>query len=48
MLKVILPDGNTLEYNRRVRPIDVAADIGARLAKATLAAEVDRAIRGHQ
>jgi threonyl-tRNA synthetase len=41
MLKVILPDGKTLEYNRRIRPIDVAADIGARLAKATLAAEVD-------
>jgi threonyl-tRNA synthetase len=41
MLKVILPDGKTLEYNRRVRPLDVASDIGARLAKATLAAEVD-------
>ena len=41
MLKVILPDGKTLEYSRRVRPIDIAAEIGPRLAKATLAAEVD-------
>ncbi|MBN1589170.1 MAG: threonine--tRNA ligase [Pirellulales bacterium] len=41
MLKVILPDGNVLDYSRRVRPIDVAADIGPRLAKATLAAVVD-------
>ena len=41
MLKVNLPDGNVLEYSRRVRPIDIAADIGPRLAKATLAAEVD-------
>ena len=41
MLKVTLPDGNVLEYSRRVRPIDIAAEIGPRLAKATLAAEVD-------
>ena len=41
MLKVTLPDGKTLEYSRHVRPIDIAADIGPRLAKATLAAEVD-------
>ena len=41
MLKVALPDGKVLEYSRRVRPIDIAADIGPRLAKATLAAEVD-------
>ncbi len=41
MLKVILPDGKSLEYSRRVRPIDIAADIGPRLAKATLAAEVE-------
>jgi threonyl-tRNA synthetase len=46
MLKVILPDGKTLDYNRRIRPIDVAADIGARLAKATLAAEVDGQLAG--
>lgn len=41
MLKVTLPDGKTLDYSRHVRPIDIAADIGPRLAKATLAAEVD-------
>jgi threonyl-tRNA synthetase len=41
MLKVTLPDGSVREYDRRVRPIDVAAEIGPGLAKATLAAEVD-------
>lgn len=41
MLKVILPDGKHLEFSCRVRPIEVAAEIGPRLAKATLAAEVD-------
>jgi threonyl-tRNA synthetase len=46
MLKVTLPDGNVLEYSRRVRPIDVAADIGPRLASATLAAEVDGRLVG--
>jgi len=46
MLKVKLPDGNVLEYSRRVTPLDVAADIGPRLAKATLAAEVDGKIVG--
>ena len=46
MLKVILPDGKTLEYSRRVRPIDIAAEIGPRLAKATLAAEVDGQLVG--
>ncbi len=46
MLKVTLPDGNVLEYSRRVRPIDIAADIGPRLAKATLAAEVDGRLVG--
>ncbi len=40
MLKVNLPDGKCLEFSRRVRPIDVAAEIGAGLAKATLLAEV--------
>ena len=46
MLKVNLPDGNTLQYSRRVRPIDIAADIGPRLAKATLAAEVNGRLVG--
>lgn len=41
MLEIKLPDGSVLEYSRRVRPIDIAADIGPRLAKATLGAEVD-------
>ena len=46
MLKVTLPDGKTLEYSRHVRPIDIAAQIGPRLAKATLAAEVDGRLMG--
>lgn len=41
MLKVKLPDGNVLEFSQRVRPIDVAAEIGPGLAKATICAEVD-------
>jgi threonyl-tRNA synthetase len=41
MLTVTLPDGKTLQYTRRVRPADIAAEIGPRLAKAALAAEVD-------
>ena len=45
MLKVILPDGSVLEFSRHVRPIDIAAQIGPRLAKATLAAEVDGQLR---
>lgn len=46
MLKVHLPDGSVKEYSRHVRPIDVAADIGPRLSKATLAAEVDGRVVG--
>jgi threonyl-tRNA synthetase len=46
MLKVILPDQSTREYSRRIRPIDIAAEIGPRLAKATLAAEVDGQVVG--
>jgi threonyl-tRNA synthetase len=46
MLKVVLPDGSAREYSRRVRPIDIASDIGPRLAKATLAAQVDDKIVG--
>ncbi len=46
MLEVTLPDGKIIEYSRHVRPIDIAADIGARLAKATLAAEVDGRLVG--
>jgi threonyl-tRNA synthetase len=46
MLQVTLPDGSVREYSRRVRPIDVAAEIGPGLAKATLAAEVDGNVVG--
>jgi threonyl-tRNA synthetase len=46
MLKVTLPDGKVLEYSRHVRPLDIAADIGPRLAKATLAAEVNGRLVG--
>ena len=46
MLKVILPDGHVLEYSRPVRPIDIATEIGSRLAKATLAAQVNGAVIG--
>jgi threonyl-tRNA synthetase len=46
MLKVNLPDGSVLEYSRRVRALDIAADIGPRLAKATLAAQVDGRLLG--
>jgi threonyl-tRNA synthetase len=43
MVKIKLPDGSVREYARHVRPIDVAAEIGPGLAKATLAAVVDDA-----
>jgi len=46
MLRVKLPDGNVREFTKRVRPIDVAAEIGPGLAKATLAAEVDGKVVG--
>ena len=46
MLKVKLPDGSVREYSGSVRPIDVAAEIGPGLAKATLAAEVDGKVVG--
>ncbi|HEY2892653.1 MAG TPA: threonine--tRNA ligase [Pirellulales bacterium] len=46
MLKVKLPDGSVREYSRPVRPIEIAAEIGPGLAKATLAAEVDGRVVG--
>jgi threonyl-tRNA synthetase len=46
MVKVNLPDGTSKEFSRRMRAIDVAADIGPGLAKATLAAEIDGRIVG--
>ena len=39
MLKVILPDGSEKFYEKRVSPLDVASEIGAGLAKATVAAD---------
>ncbi|MGL4941890.1 MAG: threonine--tRNA ligase [Thermoguttaceae bacterium] len=41
MLQVVLPDGTVKEYASRVCPLDVAAEIGSRLAAATVAARVD-------
>ncbi|MBN2021750.1 MAG: threonine--tRNA ligase [Pirellulales bacterium] len=46
MLKVTLPDGSVLEFSQRVCPLDVAGQIGPRLAKATLAAEVNGELVG--
>ncbi len=46
MLRVKLPDGTVLEFSRPMRPIDVAAEIGPGLAKATLAAVVDDQLIG--
>ena len=46
MLTIKLPDGSARDYSHRVRPVDVAAEIGPRLAKATLAAEVDGQLAG--
>jgi len=46
MLKVKLPDGSVKEFSRPVSAMDVAADIGPGLAKATLAAEVDGKVVG--
>ena len=46
MLQVELPDGSVREYPGSVRPIEIAAEIGPRLAKATLAAQVDGKVVG--
>ncbi len=46
MLKVTLPDGSTLEYSRPVRVSDIAGQLGPRLARAALAAELDGEIVG--
>jgi threonyl-tRNA synthetase len=40
-LKVKLPDGSIREYQKRVRSLDVVAEIGPGLAKAAIAAEVN-------
>ncbi len=41
MIKVQLPDGNILELQDSASALDVAAGIGERLAKATIAASID-------
>ena len=41
MLTVILPDGSRKEFDRPASAYDVAMEIGPRLAKATILAEVD-------
>ncbi|MCA9099612.1 MAG: threonine--tRNA ligase [Planctomycetales bacterium] len=46
MLSVHLPDGSVRKYDHDVRPIDIAAEIGPGLAKATLAGEVDGQVVG--
>ena len=46
MLSVQLPDGSVREYSHPIRPSEIAAEIGAGLAKATLAAEIDGKVLG--
>ncbi|MBX9790060.1 MAG: threonine--tRNA ligase [Pirellulales bacterium] len=46
MLTIELPDGSTRQYSQPVRPVDIAAEIGAGLAKATLAASIDGRVVG--
>ncbi|MDO5552678.1 MAG: threonine--tRNA ligase [Planctomycetia bacterium] len=43
MLKVVLPDGSEKCFDHRVRVVDVASEISAGLARATLAAKVTMA-----
>ncbi|MEZ6039815.1 MAG: threonine--tRNA ligase [Planctomycetaceae bacterium] len=44
MIQVQLPDGNVLEQSDNATALDVAAGIGERLAKATVAASIDGTI----
>jgi len=44
MLRVIFPDGSAKEYRERVRPIDIAAELGPRLAKSAVAAMVNGSV----
>lgn len=46
MLRIVLPDGSEKQVESSARPLDVAAGIGPRLAKATLAAEVNGRLTG--
>ncbi len=45
MVAVTLPDGKVRQYDRPVTGLDVAADIGAGLAKAALAVRIDGEMR---
>lgn len=44
MLRVTFPDRSIKEYGHRIRPIDIAAELGPRLAKSAIAAMVDGSI----
>ncbi|MGQ9505652.1 MAG: threonine--tRNA ligase [Thermogutta sp.] len=44
MLRVIFPDGSVKGYGHRVRPIDIAKELGPRLAKSAIAAMVDGSV----
>ncbi|HID21593.1 MAG TPA: TGS domain-containing protein, partial [Planctomycetaceae bacterium] len=41
MIQVQLPDGSVSEYPEETTPLEIAKQIGARLAKATLAAMIN-------
>ena len=45
MPAITLPDGSQRQFDQPVTVMDVAADIGPGLAKATLAGEVDGTLR---
>ncbi len=40
-LTVKLPDGSQRQYQKRIRSLDIAQEIGPGLAKAAIAAEID-------
>ena len=44
MIQVQLPDGNVIEHSDSATALDVAAGIGERLARATIAASIDGTI----
>ncbi len=44
MLKVQLPDGTVKQYDQPITALEIAREIGPRLAKAALAAQVDDAV----
>ena len=46
MLQVKLPDGSTRDYSHSVSPLDVAQEIGPRLARDSIAASVDGQVVG--